>query len=53
MTSTSSVGSTNIGLTFGLGRSLDGAARDVQAALVAAHRPAIRDDEKSLLSQAQ
>jgi multidrug efflux pump len=37
MTSTSSVGSTNIALTFGLGRSLDGAARDVQAALVAAH----------------
>jgi multidrug efflux pump len=37
MTSTSSVGSTNIALTFGLGRNLDGAARDVQAALVAAH----------------
>ena len=37
MTSSSSVGSTNISLTFGLGRSLDGAARDVQAALVAAH----------------
>jgi multidrug efflux pump len=37
MTSSSSVGSTNIALTFGLDRSLDGAARDVQAALVAAH----------------
>jgi multidrug efflux pump len=36
MTSTSSVGSTNIQLTFGLGRDIDGAARDVQAAIVAA-----------------
>ncbi len=37
MTSTSSVGSTNIQLTFGIDRDIDGAARDVQAALVAAH----------------
>ena len=37
MTSTSSVGSTNIQLTFGLDRDIDGAARDVQAAIVAAH----------------
>jgi multidrug efflux pump len=37
MTSTSSVGSTNIQLTFGLDRDINGAARDVQAAIVAAH----------------
>ena len=37
MTSTSSVGSTNIQLTFGMDRDIDGAARDVQAAIVAAH----------------
>jgi multidrug efflux pump len=37
MTSTSYVGLTNIQLTFGLDRDLDGAARDVQAAIVAAH----------------
>jgi multidrug efflux pump len=37
MTSGSSVGSTNIQLTFGLDRDLDGAARDVQAAIVASH----------------
>jgi len=37
MTSTSSVGSTNVQLTFGLDRDIDGAARDVQAAIVASH----------------
>jgi multidrug efflux pump len=37
MTSTSSVGTTNIQLTFGSDRDIDGAARDVQAAIVAAH----------------
>ncbi len=37
MTSSSSVGSTNIQLTFGVDRNIDGAARDVQAAIVAAH----------------
>src|SRR5277367_5926181 len=37
MTSNSSVGSTNIQLTFGIDRDIDGAARDVQAAIVAAH----------------
>ena len=37
MTSTSTVGSTNIQLTFGLGRDINGAARDVQAAIAAAH----------------
>ena len=37
MTSQSSVGSTNIQLVFGLDRNIDGAARDVQAALVGAH----------------
>jgi multidrug efflux pump len=37
MTSSSSVGATNIQLTFGLDRDIDGAARDVQAAIVAAH----------------
>jgi multidrug efflux pump len=37
MTSRSSVGSTNIQLTFGIDRDIDGAARDVQAAIVAAH----------------
>ena len=37
MTSNSSVGTTNIQLTFGVDRDIDGAARDVQAAIVAAH----------------
>ena len=37
MTSTSSVGSSNIQLTFGIDRDIDGAARDVQAAIVASH----------------
>jgi multidrug efflux pump len=37
MTSRSSVGSSNIQLTFGLDRDIDGAARDVQAAIVASH----------------
>jgi multidrug efflux pump len=37
MTSTSTVGSTNIQLTFGLDRDINGAARDVEAAIVAAH----------------
>jgi multidrug efflux pump len=36
MTSSSSVGSTNITLQFGLSRDIDGAARDVQAAINAA-----------------
>ncbi|MGF6754650.1 efflux RND transporter permease subunit [Paraburkholderia sp. GAS42] len=36
MTSTSSVGSTRITLQFGLNRDIDGAARDVQAAINAA-----------------
>jgi len=37
MTSTSNVGNSNIQLTFGIDRDIDGAARDVQAAIVAAH----------------
>ncbi|HXA35414.1 MAG TPA: efflux RND transporter permease subunit [Steroidobacteraceae bacterium] len=37
MTSTSGVGTTSIQLTFGVDRDIDGAARDVQAAIVAAH----------------
>ena len=37
MTSSSGVGSSNIQLTFGVDRDIDGAARDVQAAIVAAH----------------
>ena len=37
MTSTSGVGTSNIQLTFGIDRDIDGAARDVQAAIVAAH----------------
>ena len=37
MTSSSSVGQTNVQLVFGLDRNIDGAARDVQAAIVAAH----------------
>jgi multidrug efflux pump len=37
MTSTSGVGTTSIQLTFGLDRDIDGAARDVQAAISAAH----------------
>ena len=37
MTSTSGVGTTNIQMTFGVDRDIDGAARDVQAAIVAAH----------------
>ena len=36
MTSTSTVGSTNIQLTFGIDRDINGAARDVQAAIEAA-----------------
>src|ERR1700737_3271325 len=36
MTSTSSLGSTNITLQFDLNRGIDGAARDVQAAINAA-----------------
>jgi multidrug efflux pump len=37
MTSSSSVGQTQITLQFGLDRDIDGAARDVQAAIQAAH----------------
>src|SRR5260370_33018890 len=37
MTSNSGVGTSNIQLTFGVDRAIDGAARDVQAAIVAAH----------------
>jgi multidrug efflux pump len=37
MTSRSAVGTSSIQLTFGVGRDIDGAARDVQAAIVAAH----------------
>jgi multidrug efflux pump len=37
MTSSSAVGSTRITLQFGLDRDIDGAARDVQAAINAAH----------------
>jgi multidrug efflux pump len=37
MTSTSGVGTSSIQLTFGLSRDIDGAARDVEAAIVAAH----------------
>jgi multidrug efflux pump len=37
MTSNSGVGSSNIQMTFGLDRDIDGAARDVQAAIAAAH----------------
>src|SRR6202789_2575204 len=37
MTSTSTVGSVRINLQFGLNRDIDGAARDVQAAINAAH----------------
>jgi multidrug efflux pump len=37
MTSNSGVGTTSIQLTFGVDRDIDGAARDVQAAIVAAH----------------
>lgn len=36
MTSTSGIGTTNIQMTFGVDRDVDGAARDVQAAIVAA-----------------
>ncbi len=47
MTSSSSVGSTNVTLQFGLNRDIDGAARDVQAAIVAARvdlPPALRSN---------
>jgi len=37
MTSNSGVGTTSIQLTFGVDRDIDGAARDVQAAIAAAH----------------
>jgi multidrug efflux pump len=37
MTSNSNIGSSNISVVFGVDRNIDGAARDVQAAIVAAH----------------
>ena len=37
MTSSNGVGTTSIQLTFGVDRDIDGAARDVQAAIAAAH----------------
>jgi multidrug efflux pump len=37
MTSNSTVGNSRIQLTFGVDRDIEGAARDVQAAIVAAH----------------
>ena len=37
MTSNSTVGNTNVQLTFGVDRDIEGAARDVQAAIVASH----------------
>jgi len=37
MTSSNGVGTTSIQMTFGVDRDIDGAARDVQAAIVAAH----------------
>ena len=37
MTSSNGIGTTSIQLTFGTDRNIDGAARDVQAAIVAAH----------------
>jgi multidrug efflux pump len=37
MTSTSGVGTSSTQLTFGIDRDIDGAARDVQAAIAAAH----------------
>ena len=40
MTSTSSVGNSNLILQFGLSRDIDGAARDVQAAINGARGPA-------------
>ncbi len=46
MTSTSGVGSSSIQLTFGLDRDNDGAARDVQAAIVAS-----RADQPSALTR--
>ena len=42
MTSTSARGSTSVTLQFVLDRNLDGAALDVQAAIVTAQRPAAR-----------
>jgi hypothetical protein len=42
MTSSSAVGSTRITLQFGLDRDIDGAARDVQAAINAARAPTCR-----------
>jgi len=43
MTSSSSLGSTNITVTFALDRSIDGAAQDVQAAISAATRQLPRE----------
>ncbi len=37
LTSTSTIGSTNIQMTFGIDRDINGAARDVEAAIEAAH----------------
>ena len=54
MTSTSSLGSTQITIQFDLNRNIDGAALDVQTALaVAQRRPAGRDDDAAELPQGQ
>ena len=54
ITSVSSLGSTRITVQFDLGRNIDGAARDVQAALnAAADRPAAGPAEPADLPQGQ
>ena len=54
MTSTSSLGTTSIVVQFDLSRSVEGAARDVQAAINAARqRPAGRPAQPALLPQGQ
>ena len=53
MTSSSSVGSTRITLQFDLDRDIDGAARDVQAAINAAHVDLPADSNRSHLPQGQ
>jgi multidrug efflux pump subunit AcrB len=53
MTSQSTLGNTRITLQFGLDRDINGAARDVQAAINAARGPADQPAAESELSQGQ
>ena len=54
ITSTTSIGNTSIVIQFDIDRDINGAARDVQAAINAAdHRPAVGPADAALLPQVQ